>query len=296
MKSIRQSENYARYMESLGWIVEKAGATNVFVRKLPFFSFFSVIKVQRFDEIDTDVLKKIAKKYHPILTKLEPRTQNLVPSGFRRDSWPLSPTKTLGLDLKNINLPKDTRYEIRKANKNGLFIRSPLASQGETLINDFYRLLQETMKIGHWSVPIHKEVTNLYRAFQPNNSAILLCHSGFAPESIEMDPGFRREDNIVAGCLLVWYGDTAHYMYAANTRLGRELGGAYFTLWEAIKFCQKKGLKYLDLEGIYDERYAKSTKNWQGFTKFKMGWGGKVREYPGSWTNYPWFKFLKWLR
>jgi len=75
-------------------------------------------------------------------------------------------------------------------------------------------------------------------------------------------------------------------MYAANTKRGRGMGAAYFTLWEAIKFCQKKKLKFLDLEGIYDERYPSQTKNWQGFTKFKMGWGGKIREYPGSFSRY----------
>ncbi len=75
-------------------------------------------------------------------------------------------------------------------------------------------------------------------------------------------------------------------MYAALTKEGRKIGAAYLTLWEAIKFCQKRGLKYLDLEGIYDERYPGSTKNWKGFTAFKLQWGGKIVEYPGSYSKY----------
>lgn len=266
MTDIRQSKYYARYMESLGWTVEKAGATNIFIRPMPIVNFLSVIKVQRFKDIDFKILEQITKKYHPILTKLEPRTQYRVPSIFRHDSWPLSPTKTLILDIMNIHLPKDTNYEIRKAVSNKLVIR-----QSED-VNLFYILLQETMKIGHWSLPIKKEVTSLYKSFQPDNSQILLTYT--------------ERSQPLAGCLLIWEGDMAHYMYAANTKLGRELGGAYFTLWEAIKFCQKKKLKYLDLEGIYDDRFPGSTKNWQGFTKFKMGWGGKVVDYPGSFTKY----------
>jgi len=264
MSDIRQSKNYAKYMESLGWIVDK----RVFIKKL---WFTSVVKVQHFSKkVDLSFLKK----YHPFLIKLEPSHQNLVPPGFRRDDWPLLPTKTLVLDLKKINLPKDTKYEIRKAEKNGLFIKKNSSSKRTVLskeeslfdVETFYKMLQETMKIGHWWVPIRKEVTSLWQAFQPSNSTILMtAHSG---------------------CLLIWYGDTAHYMYAANTVRGRELGAAYLTLWEAIKFCQKKKLKYLDLEGIYDERYPKQTKNWKGFTKFKLGWGGKVVEYPGSFTKY----------
>lgn len=248
MTDIRQSKNYARYMKSIGWIVENGA----FIKKL---WFTSVVKVQRFSKINLEFLKK----YHPFLIKLEPLKEIKIP-GFKKDNWPLLPTKTLVLDLKKINLPKDTRYEIRRAEKNRLKTCESMD------INTFYKMLQETMKIGRWSVPIQKEVTALYHAFAPNNSAIL------------MTP--------VSGCLLIWDGDTAHYMYAANTVRGRELGAAYLTLWEAIKFCQRKKLKYLDLEGIYDERYKGSTKNWQGFTKFKMGWGGKIVEYPGSWTKY----------
>lgn len=259
MTDIRQSKNYARYMESLGWIVENGA----FIKKL---WFTAVVKAQRFSKIDL----KFLSKYHPFLIKLEPLSDfgsRISDLGFHKDNWPLLPTKTIILDLKTINLPKDTRYEIRKAEKNNLDIA---ASKDVEL---FYKLLKETMEIGHWSIPIHKEVTSLWQSFQPNNSTILLtcCPADQLP---------------IAGCLLIWYEDTAHYMYAALTQKGRDLGAAYFTLWEAIKFCQKKKLNYLDLEGVYDERYKSSTKNWQGFTKFKMGWGGKIVEYPGSWTKY----------
>ena len=124
----------------------------------------------------------------------------------------------------------------------------------------FYKLLQKTMKLGGWQIPIKKEVTNLYAAFQPNNSVILSAG--------------------VSACLLIWDQETAHFMYAANSGKGLSLGGAYFVLNEAIKFCQNIGLKSLDLEGVYDERFPNENKNWQGFTKFKLGWGGNIVKYP----------------
>lgn len=248
-------------MESLGWIMEGG----FFIKKL---WITSVVKAQHFSEIDLNVIKK----YHPFLVKLEPLKEIKLP-GFKKDDWPLLPTKTIILNLTKIDLPKDTRYEIKKAEKNGLKIKESKDPEA------FYAMLLETMKIGHWSVPIRKEVINLYKSFQPNNSSLLLS---YYPTNLLP----------VAGCLLIWGGDTAHYMYAANTAGGRKLSAAYLTLWEAIKFCQKKGLNYLDLEGIYDERYSSQTKNWQGFTKFKMGWGGKTREYPGSYSRF--FPNLEW--
>lgn len=268
---IRQSENYAEYMRSLGWKIAKAGSANVFIRHFPIFSRWSVIKVQRFTKIDFEELDEIAKKHHALFVKIEPHDniENVVLKfGFRKDSWPLLPAKTLVLDLVNYsfdNLSKDTRYEIRQAEKHNLFVNE------STDIELFYTLLRETMKIGKWEVPIKKEVVNIWKSFQQDKSALLLCYHDRMP---------------VAGCLLIWEGNTAHYLYAANTKEGRKFGAAYLTLWEAIKFCQKKGVKYLDLEGIYDERYAKNTKNWQGFTKFKMGWGGREIVYPGSFVKY----------
>lgn len=232
---IRQSPQYANYMKSLGWIVERIDDTNVFIKKI---LFFSVIKIQRPNKLDPQKLKFLEKKYRAIKVNIEPGT-----------GWHLLPTKTVIVDLQNLTLPKDTRYEIRKAE---LFLE-PCG------INNFYKLLEETMKIGRWQIPIKKEVVNLYNAFQPNNSAILSCG--------------------ISACLLIWTDDTAHFMYAANSKKGLETGGAYYILNEAIKFCQKLGLKYLDLEGIYNDRYPSENKNWQGFTKFKMGWGGKVVEY-----------------
>ncbi len=275
---IRQSNNYGDYMQSLAWLVETAGGGKVFIRHLPLVIYFSVIKVQRPTDIDFEELNSIAKKHHALFVKIEPDINakyKIADTKFSSDNWPLLPTKTLilNLDLDIKSSPKDTRYEIRKAESLGVAVGK------STDIELFYKLLQETMKIGHWSVPIHKEVVNLWRSFQLNRSQILIAINQNKP---------------VGGCLLIWDGDTAHYMYAALTKEGRKLGAAYVVMWEAIKFCQKRGLKSLDLEGIYDDRFPSHTKNWQGFTKFKMGWGGRIVEYPGSYIKYynPIAKFL----
>lgn len=242
---LRQSPNYAQYMRSLGWIVENG----VFIKKL---WLTSIVKIQRPEKINLEILKK----YHPFLIKIEPLKEINLPK-FKKDNWPLLPSKTLLLELADYKPPKKVRYEIRKAQN----LQVSISKNPE----EFYRMLQKTMAIGHWQVPIKKNVINLWKSFQPDNSIIL------------------QTDH--SGCLLVWHEDTAHYMYAALTKEGRKLGAAYTILWAAIKYCQSKKLKYLDLEGIYDERYPKSTKEWKGFTAFKKQWRGKVLEYPGSYTK-----------
>lgn len=261
-------------MESLGWIVENG----FFIKKL---LFTSIVKAQHYNEID---LEKI-KKYHPFLVKLEPNHQSLVPNGFKPDNWPLIPSKTLVLDLNKININKDIRYEIRKAIKSGLPVRLvqglPLRNELETFIKLWHKNARDR---GFW-VPLHKEIKNLAIAFNKNCFLFFAnpCHSGESTEG-------RTTPESIAGALILINGQAAHYMYAFSTPEGRKVSAPYLVMWEIIKFLKNKKLKYLDLEGIYDERYPSSTKNWKGFTKFKMQWGGVVKIYPGSYTKlcFPW--------
>jgi hypothetical protein len=119
---LRQSENYAKYMRSLGWVVERINNTNVFVKKI---LFFSIIKIQRPNKLDFEKLNILKRKYRAILTNIEPGS-----------GWHLLPTKTIIIDLENISLSKDTRYEIRRAEKNGLKVKE------SNDIEKFYKMLQ----------------------------------------------------------------------------------------------------------------------------------------------------------
>jgi len=68
MEDLRQAKEYARYMESLGWRVEKG----VFVKKLGLIPW-SFIKYQRPDwPIELEKIGRLAKKYRVIQIKIEP--------------------------------------------------------------------------------------------------------------------------------------------------------------------------------------------------------------------------------
>lgn len=248
-------------MESLGWIVE-GGA---FIKKL---WFTSIIKIQHPDKIDLEPLKK----YHPFLIKIEPGLNNLSNLsilsnlGFKPDNWPLIPSKTLILNLNKINLNKDVRYEIRKAEKHHLrtVLIEDCPQQRESL-ETFIKLWHQNARNRNFWVPLHKEISNLATAF--GRDCLLFMSDG-------------------AGALVVINGNSAHYMYAFSTPEGRKVSTPYLVMWDIIKYLQDRRIKFLDLEGIYDERYPGSTKNWKGFTAFKLQWGGKIVEYPGNYSRY----------
>ena len=49
----------------------------------------------------------------------------------------------------------------------------------------------------------------------------------------------------------------------------------YLMHWEIIMWAKSRGYEYYDFWGIDPQK-------WPGVTRFKLGWGGRVVEYPGS--------------
>ena len=70
MTDIRQSVNYAQFLKTQGWIVERIDNINYFIKKLPFIG--SVLKIQRSKKIDFETIQKLEKKYRVFQTIIEP--------------------------------------------------------------------------------------------------------------------------------------------------------------------------------------------------------------------------------
>ncbi|KKP30162.1 MAG: hypothetical protein UR20_C0056G0005 [Candidatus Woesebacteria bacterium GW2011_GWE2_31_6] len=70
MTDIRQTLEYANYLKSNGWIVERINGINYFIKKLPLLG--SILKLQRPKEIDFKIIKKLSKKYGVFQTIIEP--------------------------------------------------------------------------------------------------------------------------------------------------------------------------------------------------------------------------------
>ncbi len=254
---IRQSPQYAKFMEQIGWKVERIGSTNVFIKPLPLLSFLSVIKVQRCSSLDQKSVRAMAKKYRALFVKLEPDLANNAKSialPWSADLWPLLPTKTLILDLKKPHIPTS----VQRARKYNL--RTAVSSDIETFIQ-YWEQNARTRKF--WA-PLGNDIRGLYSAFG-NDSFIFLTYD---------------KDRIVSGILITGFKKTAHYFYAFSTPEGRKKWAAYQCLGDAIKVLKKNGYTFLDFEGVYDERYPRLRKDWKGFTEFKLRWGGKEINYP----------------
>lgn len=266
MIDLRQTPQYAHYMETLGWQVISTNGGFLYLRKIPLLGW--VGKLQRPQKLPT--LKQIKSLSLSVLYMEPTNHSSLITNHLQRAKSTFLPPKTIHIDLVksekellSLCKPK-TRYNIRLATRRGVVVKN------STEIVKFANLWQySAAKRGMW-LPQKREIKALWDSF--GDKAHLLL-------------AYDNEEKPIAGVLLVESPDIMYYMYAGSTKEGKKLFAPTLLAWEAIKLAKKRKKKFFDFEGIYDERYP-STKTWRGFTKFKEGFGGKVVEYPPTLVHY----------
>jgi len=295
MSDIRQSLEFSKYLEKLDWQTHelriKTTASSVsredqelriYVRKIPILGNF--VKIHHPPvALTNDDLKELAKKYKAFSVQIT-----------------FSPSKTLVLDLKPSlekifdGFSKDTRYEIRKAQENKI----PVKLSDD--ISSFAKMWTETALRRHFWIPFEKEIKALYESFGSKAFLLSAYHPssafghqssvlGFQPSVISHSPSTIHHLPL-AGALILVHDKVAHYFHAASTIEGRKLQAPSLVIYEAIKQAKEKSCTSFDFEGIFDPR-DKDTKNWQGFTRFKKGFGGKEVEYPLTKTKFYFLNF-----
>jgi len=81
----------------------------------------------------------------------------------------------------------------------------------------------------------------------------------------------------LAAALVVFYGDTAYYLHAANSYQQSKLRAAYPLVWHSILAGKTLGLKKFDFWGIAETDDPKHS--WAGITAFKLSFGAEREHY-----------------
>ncbi len=270
MIDLRQTQQYARYMSSIGWEVERIAGVNYFIRKFPIIGSF--IKVQRPGKVDYQYIDALVVKYRAFQIVIEPKNQShklqVISHKFKLSKNPFVPAKTIQIDLrksKEILLKEmhhKTRYNIKLGKRSKVKVKR---SKDINLFADFWQdcaIRQRNMFLSQ-----KKEIIALYKAFGTNANLLL---------------GFKGKE-LISGILMIKTQDLAYYMYAASSNKGKKLFAPTLNAWEAMLYAKKLGCKLFDFEGIYDERFPLNS--WKGFTRFKKSFGGKEIEHPGAFTK-----------
>lgn len=278
MKDFRQTKAFAKYLEASGWkTTNLSDGTYAYIFNLPLFGAFLRIPRPKipiiFSEID-----KLAIKYHAFAIKLEPDVDSsdltvahqLKQHGYKFDHWSIEPTSTLIIDL---SLDEDKifsafhpkwRQNIRFAIKNSVEVKQT------DDINTLIRHWQQNAKIKGYLIEKPTQTRVFWSEFKKQNQAFILtavCNS-----------------EAVASALLIFWNKTCHLWHLGYSSKYPNLKPLYLLIWESILFAKEKGMDSFDFEGIEDSRYPYSKKTQA--TYFKKGFGGKEKEYPGSFIKF----------
>ncbi len=283
MEDIRQSKQYADYLSSQGWTVERTENTNYFIKKFSILG--SILKLQRPEKIDFKKINKLCRKHRVfqviIEPKDEPQAKLLASNGLKISKSPFLPTKTLQIDLTQTgerifnHFKKDARSAIKKA----AFATSYGEPKGDSGFIKEYST-REDLKVFReaWKnsvnyaryVPTVESLINLRKSFPSNYSVLLASHNIVG--SIIGGVIFTRSSHGIA-----------YYWQAFTNSEGRTSLSQYPLLYQGILWAKKNGCKIFDFEGIYDPRFP--NKSWLGFTHFKRSFGGFEVEYPGCYVK-----------
>jgi len=225
-------------------------------------------------------IKKIAQEENVSFLRFEPLFQfkNFNLKHKIKRSIDIQPKKTLLLNLeKNENdllsaMHQKTRYNIKLASKKGIIVKE--IKDISKYFNDFWNIMEETSKRD--SFYLHSR-DHYYQILKLDFLKLL---------------GAFYNDELIAVNIVSFFGDLATYVHGASGNKNRNLMAPYALQWESIKMAKKYNCKYYDFYGI-DE------KKWPGVTRFKKGFSGEEKEYPGTFDlifNSSFYYFYYFLR
>lgn len=190
----------------------------------------------------------------------------------------VQPSKTAVLDLSlaeediSIKLHQKTRYNIKLAEKKGVKI----IESGAARFEEFWQLLVSTGDRDEFNLHGRSYYQMMLKL---NNSFIKLFFA-------------ELNGKPLAVSLVVFFGDTTTYIHGGSSNEDREVMAPYALQWQTIKLAKQMGYKYYDFYGVDEVK-------WPGVTRFKKGFGGFEKEYPGTFDlvyDESWYSIYKMVR
>jgi peptidoglycan pentaglycine glycine transferase (the first glycine) len=230
-------------------------------------------------------ISSLAHEERALCLKIEPNLEDdpslgkgLAALGFRSSPQTIQPRRTILVDLDDEpeallgRMKQKTRYNIRLAERKGIRVRPG----DEADLKAFYELMERTSERDRFGIHSQAYYEMVYRLFVP------------------MDRGrlFLAEYNgqLLAGLVVLVFGDTAIYMYGASSDEERQRMPTYLLQWRAMLWAREQGCHTYDLWGVPDEDEttleAELTQHGDGLWsvyRFKRGFGGRLVRTCGAW-------------
>ena len=287
MKHICQSEKWANFKESYGNKAVQAGGVTFFKTKIPFIPYFAgYCPKADLTKVDFYKVAVAAKSENCVFVKFDPTNLNHPPSLLYplRKSKGIFAKETILLDLtpslENLkaNLKQKTRYNVGLAKRKGVTVKEG----NEADLEIFLRLQKETAQRQGFYVHPDDYFRKMWNVLYPAGILKLLVAELVTQDTGASDSPTRRvfppKRPVLAAWILFVYEETLYYPYGASSYRYRDLMPSDLLMWEAIKLGKKLGCREFDMWGATSNQKDP----WWGFTRFKLGFGGKMVEFAES--------------
>ena len=174
------------------------------------------------------------------------------------DTWILSLEQTEEEILQGMR--KSTRYEIRKAERNGVEI---IKTRDSAYIDAFYEIYKNTIERQNWTGYSKIFLKKQFEIFSEDGSALLYLS--------------KYKEKFISGSIFIYYGDSSYYHYSGSLTEFKKIPSTSLIHWENIKEAKSRGLKKYNFWGISPD--DKPNHPWYGLTFFKKGFGGYEKRW-----------------
>lgn len=229
-------------------------------------------------------LGSAARADRAIAVRLEPRVERhseaaalFDAAGLRRIPVTLQTPDTRLVDLTLdddallASFDKDTRYAIRRAEREGVVTAVIAEPDDDAALSELHALVSETLDRAHYRLPSLERYRLAWRG---------LARAGRA-RIVEA----RYEGRLESAALLVVEGDRSFYLYGGSIREAKgdtKRFPSYAAQWRMMLTAREMGARTHDLWGVAPA-HAGPEHPWYGYSLFKKGFGGRFVSWAGSW-------------
>lgn len=218
----------------------------------------------------------IAVKLEPRLAAGDQRLSLFEGRGLRPRSETLQVGHTRIVELADdeallAGFDKDTRYGVRRAEREGVEVTTVTDGADERAIDDLHGLVEETQRRAGFPMPPLERYRIAWHALAGAGRAAIL--------------EARREGELIASGMVVIEGERSFYLFSGSRREERgepKRYASYALQWAMMRLARDRGVRHHDLWGIAppgsSEEHA-----WHGVGLFKKGFGGREVAWAGSW-------------
>ena len=227
-------------------------------------------------------LREVAGRHGAIAVRLEPRLGADDPAlhafdgrGLRVTGDTLQVGQTRLVDLADdealiAQFDKDTRYGVRRAEREGVSVTSVDDAGEVRAIDDLHALVEETQRRAGFPMPRLERYRTAWAALAGAGRAVIL--------------EARREGQLLASGMVVIEGDRSYYLFSGSRREERgepKRYASYALQWSMMRLARDRGVRVHDLWGIAPPG-AGPEHAWHGVGLFKKGFGGREVVWAGS--------------